>query len=158
MIKTIFCDIDGTLLKFSEDTTFMDDTVPLKGVVDCTLQWHIKGYKIILVTGRPEPYRQRTEEQLQEVGILYDQLVMGVGTGPRYLINDVTPEGKQTSFGISVAKNEGFNSNILEAFDEECKKEKSKIVQGSPEIDDLWSMDNCSYYTPPDTPDINKIV
>ena len=140
MIKTIFCDIDGTLLKFSEDSGFMDNTMPLKGVVDATLQWHIKGYKVILVTGRPEPYRQRTEEQLQEVGIMYDQLVMGVGTGPRYLINDVNPEGKQTSFGISVAKNEGFNSSILEAFNEEVeeyKKEKSKTIQSTPEIDDL---------------------
>ena len=129
MIKTIFCDIDGTLLKFSGDSGFMNNTMPLKGVVDTMLQWHIKGYKVILVTGRPEPYRQRTEEQLQEVGVMYDQLVMGVGTGPRYLINDVTPEGKQTAFGISVEKNKVFNEELIE--------EKSKTIQSTAEIDDL---------------------
>ena len=139
MIKTIFCDIDGTLLKFSGDSGFMNNTMPLKGVVDTMLQWHIKGYKVILVTGRPEPYRQRTEEQLQEVGVMYDQLVMGVGTGPRYLINDVTPEGKQTAFGISVEKNKGFNEELIE--------EKSKPIQSTTEIDDLV-LSNMGEYVP----------
>ena len=139
MIKTIFCDIDGTLLKFSGDSGFMNNTMPLKGVVDTMLQWNIKGYKVILVTGRPEPYRKRTEEQLQEVGVMYDQLVMGVGTGPRYLINDVTPEGKQTAFGISVEKNKGFNEELIE--------EKSKPIQSTTEIDDLV-LSNMGEYVP----------
>ena len=59
---------------------------------------------------------------------MYDQLVMGVGTGPRYLINDITAEGEQTAFGISIAKNEGFNEELIE--------EKSKTIQSTAEIDD----------------------
>tara|TARA_Y100000034_G_C6853263_1_gene387367 strand:+ start:45 stop:404 length:360 start_codon:yes stop_codon:yes gene_type:complete len=114
-MKTIFCDIDGTLFKFREDFgSMMNYAEPLKGVVQTTMEWHKKGYKVILVTGRPEPFRKITEDQLRESGIIYDQLVMGAGSGPRYLINDKTPQGEQTAFSISIDRNEGLNTEILE--------------------------------------------
>ena len=113
-MKTIFCDIDGTLLKFREDFgSMMNYAEPLRGAVQTTMQWHSKGYKVILVTGRPEPFRKRTEDQLQMFGIIYDQLVMGVGSGPRYLINDKTSIGEDTAHSINIDRNLGLNIDIL---------------------------------------------
>ena len=124
-MKTIFCDIDGTLLKFREDfSSMMNYADPLKGVIQTLTEWHIKGYKVILVTGRPEPFRKRTEEQLLEVGIVYDQLVMGVGSGPRYLINDETPQGEQTAHGVNVIRDEGLYPDMLEKDIDEVLEEK----------------------------------
>ena len=120
MVKTIFCDIDGTLLKFRDDFgSTMNYAEPLRGAVQTTIEWHRKGYKVILVTGRPEPFRRRTENQLQRFGIIYDQLVMGVGSGPRYLVNDIPPpleglHGKPTAFAINLARNDGVEEDILE--------------------------------------------
>lgn len=88
---TIFCDIDGTLLQFCDslpESLSAWDLLPLPGVEDKLALWHSKGHRIILVTGRPEPYREKTESQLHSVGIVYDQLIMGCGNGARYLIND----------------------------------------------------------------------
>lgn len=114
MIKTIFCDIDGTLLKFREDFGIsMNYAEPLPGAVETTIEWHRKGYKVILVTGRPEPFRRRTEDQLQRFGIIYDQLVMGVGSGPRYLINDRTDQHAQTAYCVNLKRNEGLYPEIL---------------------------------------------
>ena len=114
MIKTIFCDIDGTLLKFRDDFgTSMNYAEPLPGAVQETIEWHRKGYKVILVTGRPEPFRERTESQLQRFGIIYDQLIMGVGSGPRYLINDKNDKGKPTAFAINLKRNQGLSEDVL---------------------------------------------
>jgi NADPH-dependent 2,4-dienoyl-CoA reductase/sulfur reductase-like enzyme len=67
-----------------------------------------KGYKIILTTGRKECMREATEVQLAEAGIFYDQLVMGIGGGPRYLINDKKPDGENACFSISLDRNVGI--------------------------------------------------
>jgi hypothetical protein len=57
--------------------------------------------------------RRVTEKQLEEVGIFYDQLVMGIGGGERYIINDIKPDGTITSNAISLNRNEGIkNINI----------------------------------------------
>jgi hypothetical protein len=57
--------------------------------------------------------RTQTERQLQEVGIFYDQLIMGIGGGPRVLINDNKPDGKEAAFAINIERNKGINDLIL---------------------------------------------
>ena len=52
--------------------------------------------------------RRVTEKQLRDVGIFYDQLIMGVGGGARYLINDTKPNGSQAAFAINVERNVGI--------------------------------------------------
>ena len=63
--------------------------------------------------GRKESMRTQTIKQLQDVGIMYDLLIMGFGSGPRYLINDRRPENNQeTAFAIK-GRDEGVkNINI----------------------------------------------
>ena len=113
--KTIICDIDGTLVKHvSLDTSskpnFKMELLP--GTIKKLQEWDVKGYNIILISGRRESMRKVTEKQLSEVGIMYDQLILGVGGGERHLINDMKPDGRTgTAFSYNVKRNvEGINS------------------------------------------------
>lgn len=112
MSRTLFIDIDGTLLEFHDP--FEEVVIgkvsppPLKGVPEYLMNSHKVGDKIILVTGRPESMRQQTIDNLKKHGIIYDQLVMGVGAGPRYLINDHKPGTLNKAIAINVVTNESF--------------------------------------------------
>ena len=73
-------------------------------------EWDRLGYNIILTTGRKESQRQKTEEYLSNLGIIYDQLVMGIGGGDRVLINDRKPNSdRDTAYAISIDRNEGIS-------------------------------------------------
>ena len=113
--STIFCDIDGTLIEHAHPNEASKPgfkTQLLPGTIEKLLEWERSGYRIILTTGRKESMRSQTIKQLEEVGIMYDHLIMGFGSGPRYLINDRRPEnGQDTAFAINVDRNEGI-SNI----------------------------------------------
>ena len=100
---TIFCDIDGTLVKHTSPDLVTDPDFPLEaleGTVRKLLEWDGKGYKIILVTGRKESLRKATEKQLEKAQIIYDKLIMGIGGGKRYLINDMK-ENKTEKYAIA---------------------------------------------------------
>ena len=112
--KTIFCDIDGTLLKHERPSkSALSEFSPeiIEGTLEKLLEWDEKGYNIILVTGRKESMRATTERQLSSVGIFYDQLIMGIGGGERILINDKKPDGSQTCKSICIERDVGI-SNI----------------------------------------------
>jgi hydroxymethylpyrimidine pyrophosphatase-like HAD family hydrolase len=107
---TIFCDIDGTLVvhqPLSISSSKNHQMILLPETIEKITEWDRKGYKLILVTGRKECMRKATEKQLASVGIFYDQLIMGVGGGVRYLINDRKPNGDEACFSISLDRNTG---------------------------------------------------
>jgi ribonucleotide monophosphatase NagD (HAD superfamily) len=114
--KTIICDIDGTLVlhnKPSDVAKKSTELTLLEGTIDKLNEWERNGYNIILLTGRKESMRQVTVDQLSQLGIYYDQLMMGVGGGVRYLINDYKPDGTEAAFAINVERNKGIkNINI----------------------------------------------
>ena len=94
--KTIFCDIDGTLVIHPGSNNNHEELPKskhklqvLKGTLKKLWEWDSKGYRIILTTGRKESMRKATIKQLEKAGIIYDQLIMGIGGGQRYLINDL---------------------------------------------------------------------
>lgn len=108
--KTIFCDIDGTLIKHHGTLSEQVITSPklIEGVLEKLDEWDGKGYNIILTTGRRESLRVMTEEQLSYIGVAYDQLIMGLGGGTRVLINDLKPTSDQpTAVAINLKRNEG---------------------------------------------------
>ena len=112
--KTIFCDIDGVLFRFESDFAIsVNHARPLPGSAERTMHWHKNGYRIILVTGRPEAFRERTQKQLQRLGFIYDQLVMGCGSGPRYLVNDVEDVNIPKAYVYNVIRNKGLGSIAL---------------------------------------------
>ena len=111
--KTIFCDIDGTLIYHNGTLTDQVVTTPkiLEGVREKLNEWDRKGYNIILTTGRRESLRKVTEEQLTQLGIIYDQMIMGLGGGSRVLINDLkTYSDKSTAVAINLKRNEGIKN------------------------------------------------
>ncbi len=92
--KTIFCDIDGTLVKHQSPFTSSQPNSHMEllpGTLEKLEEWDRAGYNIILTTGRRESMRKETIRQLNEVGIIYDYLIMGIKGGKRYLINDRKP-------------------------------------------------------------------
>ena len=108
--KTIICDIDGTLVEHCPPNAAANPKTKLEllpGAMVKLLEWEHKGYRIILLTGRKESMRNVTIQQLNEAGIFYDQLIMGVGGGTRHLINDIKPNNRETAFAYNVPRNIG---------------------------------------------------
>lgn len=115
MNKTIFCDIDSTLIKYDRNIGLdLDNSELLPGVREALINWNKKEYNIILTTGRRESLRKQTEEQLSRLGIQYDQLIMGIKGWPRYIINDKKSSGELGCHAINVERNEGLSSSIIE--------------------------------------------
>ncbi len=109
--KTFLIDIDGTLLKHTGDITNLHTNFPsvLPGVLDKLRELDRKSCKIILVSGRREGTRKQTEEQLAKAGIIYDQLILGIGNGVRVLINDFKPDSTEpTAIAVNVERNKGL--------------------------------------------------
>jgi NDP-sugar pyrophosphorylase family protein len=117
--KTIFCDIDGTILKhvhkFSDIS--MESQPVLQGVIKKFNEWDSQCHRIILCTARKESAREITERQLKNIGIAWDQLVMGCTNGDRLLINDkLSKKSKDRALGINVITNVGFDDIDWENF------------------------------------------
>ena len=108
--KTIICDIDGVLFKHkNKGLSKQLHSKPLKGTLKKINEWDAKGYNIILITGRRESLRKKTEKQLTSSGIFYDQLIMGVGGGDRIVVNDRKPNSdRDTAYAINLDRNEGI--------------------------------------------------
>jgi ribonucleotide monophosphatase NagD (HAD superfamily) len=98
-MKTIFCDIDGTLLYHHSDGLSgqcAHTAQILPGVIEKINEWQANGFTIVLTTGRRESQRRQTEAQLQDLGVFWDHMVMGLPSGERIIINDLKP-GKKMS-------------------------------------------------------------
>ena len=110
--KTIFCDIDGTLIKHNLPNKINgSDPELLDGTIEKLLEWDKKGYNIILTTGRKESLRSVTEKQLRDCGIFYDKLIMGIGGGVRVLINDLKDDADfETAIAINLVRNKGIKN------------------------------------------------
>jgi quercetin dioxygenase-like cupin family protein len=114
--KTIFCDIDGTLLHHFGNVSdnISKDPIVLNNVLEKIAEWEKLNYKIILITGRKESTRKQTESQLSKAGIYYDSLIMGITNGDRIIINDKKPNGIiNTTFAVNLVRNKGLlNCNL----------------------------------------------
>lgn len=118
--KTVFCDIDGTLVPHTGDITenYRGPPPPLPGVLDAIRAWDRANYRIILTTGRKESTRSATEEQLRSAGIVYDDLIMGLPNGDRIVINDRKTKGvRNTAYAINVVRNKGLEKVDLASND-----------------------------------------
>jgi len=111
--KTIFCDIDGTILKHTHCFSDLKDNNPiaLDGVLKKINEWDSQGHKIILCTARKESGRKMTEEHLNNLGLCWDILLMGMTSGKRILINDkLNPQDKDRANAVNIITDAGFDS------------------------------------------------
>ena len=118
--KTIFLDLDGTVLKHMHaiSEVYFNSATLLPGVREKINEWDSQGHKIILVTARKESVREHTINELSRLGIAYDQLLMGVTTGTRIIINDkLVIEDPNRAEAINVLTDGGFSSISWEDFD-----------------------------------------
>ena len=109
--KTIFCDIDGTLLHHHGDivSNYQDEAILLPAALDNIKQWEKNNFTIVLTTGRKECLRENTERQLLKMGIIYDKLIMGLPNGDRILINDKKlKSGRNTAYAVNLVRNNGM--------------------------------------------------
>jgi len=111
MKKTIFLDIDGCLIKHQGELskTILNPVEILPGTLEKLNEWDANGYKVILTTGRKESMRELTKKQLQNEGIFYDQLIMGLNRGERIIINDKKPNNNMcVAKAIQIKRNNGI--------------------------------------------------
>jgi hypothetical protein len=126
--KTVITDIDGTLIKHGKTAqkilTNEEDPVLLDNVKEAFDYWDLTGTCVILTTGRRESCRAHTEWELEQLGLTWDYLIMGVGSGPRLLINDYKPveevEGTTVipkAISYNVERDYGFDLDYLNELD-----------------------------------------
>jgi len=110
--KTIFCDLDGTLVKHTNPIDIQNPNLVLEvlpGVHEKLIEWDTKGYHIVITTGRKHSAREATIKQMERAGINYDQLIMGFGGGDRILINDRKSNSERdTAYVINLERNKGL--------------------------------------------------
>ena len=129
--KTIFCDIDGTLIEHVGPSSIQSTHPEFKLLPNSLAAlnlWDKMGYNIILTTGRKESLREKTVNMLSELGIVYDKLIMGIGGGYRILINDLKPDSSNnTCYSINLPRNKGivhydFTTKYITISDEQPKQ------------------------------------
>ncbi len=109
--KTIFSDIDGTLIeqvRFEELDPNVVNVLP--GVKRKMDEWYDLGHYIVLTTARPEYLREITTQQMNIAGIRYHQLVMGIGREERILINNNNggDPNRDRALAVAVGRDAGF--------------------------------------------------
>jgi hypothetical protein len=69
-----------------------------------------EGSHIVITTARPSELELFTKQELEKIGVNYHQLVMGIGRGTRYIINDRDPQAPEIdrAVGINLDRNQGL--------------------------------------------------
>ena len=119
-MKTVICDIDGTIFKYVGNGHYgLVHNPPkiLDGVLDKFREWEKKGCRIILITGRRESVREVTEDALKQAGIPFDMLIMCFADTGRVLINDINWKGKVKAHAVNLQRDEGFENINWEEYE-----------------------------------------
>lgn len=108
MPRTWIFDLDGTLIEHLGYKL-------LPGVPEF-LKANVRDIDIVVImTARSPEHREETTELLNKLGIRFNQMVMGVGVGPRILVNDDKPFGynRATAYAMRVERNKGMNESHI---------------------------------------------
>ena len=110
---SIFIDLDGTLIRHDGSRSLGSGEYGiLKELTPSPImqlnKLYLDGNKIVITTARHESNRNSLESSLSAIGIMYDQLIMGLSGGPRVLVNDSKPSlpGFMTAWSINTARDE----------------------------------------------------
>lgn len=114
---TLFVDLDGTLVINSSwhFPPYVGQSVPLKANVEIIKQLQQSGkFEIIITTSRPQKFQEVTEQQLQDLGIKYKYLLMGLKHSKRIIINDYSKSNPYKSCdSINLKRNSDDLKEIL---------------------------------------------
>jgi len=108
--KTYFVDIDGTIFIYRKFETYESSPAQvIKSTKQFLQQVSDEGHMIILTTARPDWLYEHTVHELKVNNIPYNRLIMGIERGPRYLINDLSPnELGERAIGINLERDKGI--------------------------------------------------
>jgi predicted mannosyl-3-phosphoglycerate phosphatase (HAD superfamily) len=90
---TIFCDIDGTLVKAQSrfgENSYESEPIPLEENIKKIKEYEAKDCELIFVTSRPTKDDIHTLDMLQKLGFTKFRLISGLNNAARMLINDYT--------------------------------------------------------------------
>lgn len=110
LVGTIFCDIDGVLVDHEDVPSYEQPLAVLPGTIEKLKLWMDEGYLIVLTSARDARYEEPLRKALASSHIPYHRLMMGLPSGPRYLINDRKPSALLTSQAqaFEVERNQGI--------------------------------------------------
>lgn len=118
-ISTVFCDIDGTIVMHDKNPDNLSLNI-IHGSLEKLNEWKKEGHKIILTTSRTK--EGELKNLLKQYTIPYDDLICGLPSGSRILINDVKLDIKPTAYSINISRNCGIHDTII-------KNEKIEILE-----------------------------
>ena len=109
-IKTIFCDLDGTLIPHNWHP---DDNTPmlLPGVEEFLRSLTQNRYYCVLTTARFQSECIYVLGQLrQKYNFQFNEFIYGLPTGPGVVVNDNSSEGECKAFAIAIERNKGLEN------------------------------------------------
>ena len=121
MRNTWFIDIDGTIVHHKTNKE-LDEMIKDFNLLGTLEKEHIlpgvnhfwgsipENDLIILTTAREERHRWVTEAMLSYLKLRFDKLVMALGSGKRFVVNDIEP-GYEVNGGRDILK--AFSYNVM---------------------------------------------
>jgi hypothetical protein len=109
--QTFFIDIDGTLFELNKGIRYtLPEVAILPGTIDKLEKWRREGHTIVLTTGRESARRNDLIRLLSDLRIPYDELVTGLPSGCRNIINDKKPYNpiQPMAMAYQIERNEGI--------------------------------------------------
>lgn len=105
---TIFCDLDGTLIKHVPVPSETGEEVELiDGAAQRLREMRELGYHIVLTTSRPQSKVFGVLDRLSAEGLEFDQVICDLPVGPRHLIND-SKDNEVRAFAHVITRDEGI--------------------------------------------------
>lgn len=110
VLGTVFCDIDGVVVTHEDVPSYDTGLRVLPGSIEKLQAWIDQGYMVVLMTARDPSFEDALRRSLATAGIPYHRLMMGLPSGPRFLINDRKPSAVLTSQAqaFEVERNQGI--------------------------------------------------
>ncbi|MDB4963246.1 MAG: hypothetical protein JWP01_3245 [Myxococcales bacterium] len=125
-IGSIFCDVDGVLVEHEDVPDFGKPLRALPGSLERLREWMNQGYFIVLTTARDASKEDAMRASLAAADVPYHHLIMGLPSGPRFLINDRKPSALLVAQAqaFEVERNQGIqhltinqtNASVLRRF------------------------------------------
>lgn len=118
--KTIIIDLDGVLIKHdsghnSKKKIFTYPAIPIKKNVDLIKKEYDSGSCIIVMSARPNDEISNVENELKKNKIFYHQLILGVASGSRIVINDIKKNHPniKTAIAIETVRNSSIKKTMI---------------------------------------------